>query len=234
MTEEGMPRYFPHMANPNFALRTFDWASVRRDFIEAEERPTWADLAAKYKCSDERLRRAAQDEGWATLRVAHLENQLKNGDAAVALLRAAKMDTAVISAVTNVSLNVIQKLEEIIGQLESKKSVNTRANTLNTVTFALGNVTKALKEVGVVGIPKALKAAGMEGSNGQWSASMVSALNVTVQNIVGQQAQPVARPAPLAAISAPSEGLTMPEPAEAEIVDAEPDEAERPTAESVL
>ena len=228
MTEEGMPRYFPHMANPNFALRTFDWASVRRDFIEAEERPTWADLAAKYKCSDERLRRAAQDEGWATLRVAHLENQLKNGDAAVALLRAAKMDTAVISAVTNVSLNVIQKLEEIIGQLESKKSVNTRANTLNTVTFALGNVTKALKEVGVVGIPKALKAAGMEGSNGQWSASMVSALNVTVQNIVGQQAQPVARPAPLAAISAPSEGLTMPEPAEAEIVGAEP------SAESVL
>jgi hypothetical protein len=118
--------------------------------------------------------------------------------------------------VTNVSQNVIQKLEEIIGQLESKKSVNTRANTLNTVTFALGNVTKALK------------AAGMEGSNGQWSASMVSALNVTVQNIVGQQAQPVARPAPLAAISAPSEGLTMPEPAEAEIVGAEP------SAESVL
>ena len=231
---QGVPDYFPFMANPNFATRTFDWASVRRDFIEAEERPTWAELAAKYKCSDERLRRAAQDEGWATLRVAHLEAQLKNGDAAVALLRAAKMDTAVIAAVTNVSLNVIQKLEEIIGQLETKKSVNTRANTLNTVTFALGNVTRALKEVGVVGIPKALKQAGMEGSNGQWSASMVSALNVTVQNIVGQQAQPVARPAPLAAISAPREGFTMPEPVEAELVGAEPDEAERPTAESVL
>ena len=51
---------------------------------------------------------------------------------------------------------------------------------------------------------------------------------MTVQNIVGQQAQPVARPAPLAAISAPSDGLTMPEPAEAEIVGAEP------SAESVL
>ena len=229
-----MRAYVGAMANPNFTLRTFDWVSVRRDFIEADERPTWAELAAKYKCSEDRLRRAAQDEGWATLRVAHLENQLKNGDAAVALLRAAKMDTAVIAAVTNVSLNVISKLEEIIGQLETKKSVNTRANTLNTVTFALGNVTKALKDVGVVGIPKALKQAGMEGSNGQWSASMVSALNVTVQNIVGQQAAPMAKPAPLAAISAPSEGLTMPEPAEAELVGAEPDEAERPTAESVL
>ena len=163
------------------------------------------------------------------MRAAHLEAQLKNGDAAVALLRAAKMDTAVISAVTNVSLNVIQKLEEIIAQLESKKSVNTRANTLNTVTFALGNVTRALKEVGVVGIPKALKQ-GMEGSNGQWSASMVSALNVTVQNIVGQQAQP----APLAAISAPREGFTMPEPVEAELAPVELDEAERFTAESVL
>ena len=200
------------MANPNFTLRAFDWASVRRDFIEADERPTWAELAAKYKCAEDRLRRASQDEGWATLRVAHLEAQLKNGDAAVALLRAAKMDTAVVSAVTNVSLNVIQKLEEIIGQLETKKSVNTRANTLNTVTFALGNITRALKEVGVVGIPKALKQAGMEGSNGQWSPAMVSALNVTVQNIVGQQAQPLARP------------VTV----EAEIVGAEP------SAESVL
>jgi hypothetical protein len=225
-----MRGYFGAMGNPNFIARAFDWVSVRRDFIEADERPTWGELAAKYKCAEDRLRRAAQEEGWATLRVAHLENQLKNGDAAMALLRAAKMDTAVVSAVTNVSLNVIQKLEEIIAQLESKKSVNTRANTLNTVTFALGNVTKALKEVGVVGIPKALKQAGMEGSNGQWSASMVSALNVTVQNIVGQQPQPVARPAPLAAIPAPSDGLTMPEPAEAELMESD---AER-SAESVL
>ena len=77
---------------------------------------------------------------------------------------------------------------------------------------------------------KALKQAGMEGSIGQWSASMVSALNVTVQNIVGQQAAPMAKPAPLAAISAPSEGLTMPEPAEAELVESD---AER-SAESVL
>jgi hypothetical protein len=222
------------MANPNFPLRTFDWPAIRKAFIDASERPSFSELAAQFKCTEDRIRKAAQEEGWATLRAAHLENQLKNGDAAMALLRAAKMDTTVVAAVTNVSLNVIQKLEEIIAQLESKKSVNTRANTLNTVTFALGNVTKALKEVGVVGIPKALKQAGMEGSNGQWSASMVSALNVTVQNIVGQQAAPMAKPAPLAAISAPSEGLTMPEPAEAELVDAEPDEAERPTAESVL
>lgn len=226
------------MANPNFPLRTFDWPAIRKAFIDASERPSFAELAAQFKCSEDRIRKAAQEEGWATLRAAHLEAQLKNGDAAMALLRAAKMDTAVVSAVTNVSLNVIQKLEEIIAQLESKKSVNTRANTLNTVTFALGNVTKALKEVGVVGIPKALKQAGLEGSNGQWSASMVSALNVTVQNIVGQQAspvaQPVAQPVPLAAISAPREGLTMPEPAEAEVVDADLDEAERPSAEAVL
>ena len=221
------------MKDPKYTLRTVDWPLARKLFIEASERPTFAEVAQKLNCTEERIRKAAQDEGWATLRAAHLEAQLKNGDAAVALLRAAKMDTAVISAVTNVSLNVIQKLEEIIAQLESKKSVNTRANTLNTVTFALGNVTRALKEVGVVGIPKALKQ-GMEGSNGQWSASMVSALNVTVQNIVGQQAQPVAQPAPLAAISAPREGFTMPEPVEAELAPVELDEAERFTAESVL
>lgn len=182
--------------------RNFDWVALRQAFITRPERATYADLSAEFQISEERIKRAASDEGWAALRAAHLEEQLRQGDAAVALLRAARMDHAVMGSFTNLALETVRKLQEIVDQIESKKSVNTRANTLNTVSFAMGNVARALKEVGVVGIPKALKeSAGME--NGRWNPQMLQALNVTVQNIVSTQD---ASKTPSKAVSGPLEG----------------------------
>jgi hypothetical protein len=166
--------------------RNFDWVALRQAFITRPERATYADLSAEFQISEERIKRAASDEGWAALRAAHLEEQLRQGDAAVALLRAARMDHAVMGSFTNLALETVRKLQEIVDQIETKQSVNTRANTLNTVSFAMGNVARALKEVGVVGIPKALKeSAGVAG--GRWNPQMLQALNVTVQNIVSTQ-----------------------------------------------
>ncbi|MEY4689150.1 MAG: hypothetical protein RIR76_3173 [Verrucomicrobiota bacterium] len=170
-------------------LRSFDWVPLRTAFITRPERATYAELAAEFRVPEDRIKRASSDEGWAALRAAHLEEQLKQGDAAVAILRAAKMDSAVMGSFTNLALETVRKLQEIVDQVESKKSVNTRANTLNTVSFAMGNVARALKEVGVVGIPKALKeSAGVDNGNGRWNPAMLQALNVTVQNIVSQEA----------------------------------------------
>lgn len=158
---------------------------LRQAFITRPERATYAELSGEFRIPEERLKRAAADEGWAMLRAAHLEAQLKQGDAAVALLRAAKMDSAIMASFTNLALETVRKLQEIVDQVESKKSVNTRANTLNTVTFAMGNIARALKEVGVVGIPKALKeSAGVDSGNGRWSPAMLASLNVTVQNLM--------------------------------------------------
>lgn len=169
--------------------RAFDWVTLRQAFITRPERATYAELSGEFGVPEERIKRAASDEGWAALRAAHLEDQLKQGDAAVAILRAAKMDSAVMGSFTNLALETVRKLQEIVDQIESKKSVNTRANTLNTVSFAMGNVARALKEVGVVGIPKALKeSAGVDNGNGRWNPAMLQALNVTVQNIVSQEA----------------------------------------------
>lgn len=165
--------------------RNFDWIALRQAFITRPERATYAELGTEFSISEDRIKRAAADEGWAVLRAAHLEEQLKQGDAAVAILRAAKMDSAITASFTNLALETVRKLQEIVDQVESKKSVNTRANTLNTVSFAMGNVARALKEVGVVGIPKALKeSAGVDSGNGRWNPQMLQALNVTVQNIV--------------------------------------------------
>ncbi len=132
------------------------------------------------------------------LRAAHLEAQLRQGDAAVALLRAAKMDSAIMASFTNLALETVRKLQEIVDQVESKKSVNTRANTLNTVSFAMGNIARALKEVGVVGIPKALKeSAGVDSGNGRWNPAMLQSLNITVANLM----QPSAAAASQEAVS---------------------------------
>jgi len=166
--------------------RNFDWVGLRQAFIERPERATYAELGREFHLSEDRIKRCACDEGWATLRAAHLDKQLRSGDAAVALMRAAQADSAVTHAVSNLALEVIQQLHEVVARAATvSKAENTRANTLNTVTFALKNLTGALKEVGIVGVPKALKeSAGVDSGNGRWNAGMLASLNVTVQNLM--------------------------------------------------
>lgn len=195
------------------------------------------DLAKEFGCSVARISRAMTDEGWAAMRAAHLEQALKTSDAAVALLRAAKADSAVVHAVSNLALEVIAQLHEITAKAATvSKAENTRANTLNTVTFALRNLTGALKEVGVVGIPKALKeSAGVDSGNGRWNPAMLQSLNVTVQNLVSTAA-PTAPAAPSASIPGPSDAeevsgdpLPLAAPAGA-VLDVPPVEAPEPVS----
>lgn len=180
--------------------REINWPALRKAFIERPERAAYAELGAEFNVSEVRIRRAACDEGWATLRAAHLEARLKEGDAAVAILQAAKVDGAVIRAFGDVALEVIRKVHEVVQQVESKKSVNTRANTLNTCSFTLSNLANALHRIGVVGLPKQLKDAAGE-ANGRWNPQMLTALNVTVQNLVGAQRGTQPDSAPSVAIS---------------------------------
>ena len=168
------------------APREFNWVGLRRAYIERAERATYAELGREFNISEDRVKRAAADEGWSVLRAGHLEAQLRSGDAAVALLRAAKADSAITHAVTNLALEVIQQLHEVVARAATaSKSENTTGNTLNTVTFALKNLTGALKEMGVVGVPKVLRdSAGVENGNGRWNPQMLASLNVTVQNLL--------------------------------------------------
>lgn len=207
-------------------VASVDWLAARKAFIERAERPTVTELAAEFGCTVERMNRANADEGWATLRAAHLEKQLRSGDAAVALMRAAQADSAVTHAVSNLALEVIQQLHEVVAKAATvAKAENTRANTLNTVTFALRNLTGALKEVGIVGVPKSLKeSAGVDSGNGRWNPAMLASLNVTVQNLMAPAPAVVvteAQPAPTAAILGGSErriGLDAPDLVQAEPV----------------
>jgi hypothetical protein len=219
-------------------VASVDWVALRRAFTERAERPLLGELATEFGVSVDRINRACGDEGWATLRAAHLEKQLRSGDAAVALMRAAQADTAVTHAVSNLALEVIQQLHEVVARAATvSKAENTRANTLNTVTFALKNLTGALKEVGIVGVPKSLKeSAGVDSGNGRWNPAMLQSLNVTVQNLMqpgavaaSQVLATEAQPAPTAAIPGLSAGRVGLDPSE--LVDVE---AERLVTDDVL
>jgi hypothetical protein len=211
-----------------------DWIALRKAFIERAERPLLAELSTEFGVSVDRISRACSDEGWATLRAAHLGERLKVADAGVALLQAAKADSAVTHAFTDVALEVVREVHGVVSRLGNKKlAENTRANTLNTCAFTLSNLANALARVGVVGLPKSLKeSAGVDSGNGRWNPAMLASLNVTVQNLM-QPAPAVvvteAQPAPTAAILRGSErriGL--------DATNLVPDDAVKVTADDVL
>jgi len=52
--------------------RTIDWPKVRETFVRRRERPTYAEIGAEFAISEDRVKRAACDEGWAALRAGYL------------------------------------------------------------------------------------------------------------------------------------------------------------------
>lgn len=182
-----------HLAPHRRKAEIIDWNAVRRAFIERPERPTLGELAAEFGVNPNRLERACRDDGWATMRATFAEERLKQSDAAMALLNAAKREGAVTRAFTDAALEVCAQVHTVVQDLSKKKMAEaTRANTLNSCAFTLSNLANALARVGVVGLPKALKdSAGVDSGNGKWNPAMLQALNVTVQNIMGAPQTPV-------------------------------------------
>lgn len=187
-------------------VASVDWVALREAFITRAERPLIEDLVREFGASEARIRRAMHDEGWPAMRAARLDEALRSSDAVKALLDAARTEGTVQRAVSNLALEVIGQLHEVSAQAgKGANAANTRANTLNTVTFALRNLAGALKDVGLIGLPRALKSqAGMADEQGRWNAGMLQSLNLTVQNIVSAPA-PAAAAAPSGPIPGPSD-----------------------------
>lgn len=178
-------------------IQSADWIAIRQAFIDRPERPTIPALALEFGVTESRVARAAVDGGWAALRAARMDEALRSSDAMKALLDAARTEGTIQRSINALALELISQLHDVAVEAgrAKGKAENTRANTLNTVTFALRNLTGALKEIGVVGMAKALKAGvGMSDEQGRWNPQMLQSLNVTVQNIMATS--PAAAPAP--------------------------------------
>lgn len=162
---------------------------VRCAFVERDAQPTYEELSVEFSMPCATVRKYAAQEGWPGMRSAHLDRKLAEADAKSVMLAVVRGDHVVSRKYLNLAIVTLDKLTLTVERLEDDKAASTNAQTINTCMFAAQNLAKALHEVGIVGISKTLNDAGKE-DNGRWDPKMLSQLNVTVQNIVGQTSAP--------------------------------------------
>ena len=155
---------------------------VRRTFIEAEERPTYEKLADEFSVPLNTIKNWAAEEGWQRMRMANLEMLAEKGDALGVLVRAAKIDRSLVDAAANNLLLAHERITQCLSDIDCKRAVSSRSQTINTLTFALLNLANTAKAAGLVGMPKGLGDEGKSG-NGQWNPQLLNQINVTVNTL---------------------------------------------------
>lgn len=180
------------MASPS---RQVDWQPLRDAFTKRSPRPTYQELSDEFTVPLSTIAVCAGEEAWTSLRAQYLEARLKEADAAGVLLEAIKIDRSLIRAVSDLALVALTRVKHEIERICDEKAVSTNMEALNTAGFAAANFTRALKDCGVIGLPKGM-AEGKE-ANGKWNPEMLQQINVTVQNLTAQAAQSDANAKPL-------------------------------------
>ncbi len=151
--------------------REFEWPKIRDAFINRPTRLTYEEIS---------------DEGWPVLRANRVTTALEAVNAGEQILTALKSSRAIVSAGENVGIIALQKITQLLEDVLNDKAqaVSTRANNLNTISFAISNVAKAMKDLGIVGFAKGLQDEGAP--NGKWKPELLQQINVTVQNLTKQ------------------------------------------------
>jgi hypothetical protein len=162
--------------------RFVDWAPVREAFVQRPTRPTYTELSTEFAIAQGVIGRTAADEGWPALRAQYLDGQLAKCDASAVLLEAVKVDRSLINQFTSVAISALSKLAQTIESIEDDRAPATKADALNTCSFAYVNLAKGLREVGVIGVSKSLDGAG-KGDNGRWNPGLLQQINVNISEL---------------------------------------------------
>ncbi len=162
--------------------RAVDWQPLRDAFIKRSPRPTYADLSEEFSVPLGTISVCASEEAWTSLRAQFLEAKLREADASSILLEAIKIDRTLIRAVSDLALVAFQAIKREVERLNEKtRAPGSNLGSLNTAGFAAANFTRALKDCGIIGLPKGI-GEGKE-ANGQWNPQMLQQINVTVQTL---------------------------------------------------
>lgn len=177
-----------------FAPKGYDWEKARKLFVESPTRPTYDEIAIEIGCAPGSVARLSGDEGWPALRAQHMEAQLVASDASAVLLAAVKADRTILTNFTSLALVMLAALARCVESVEDDKAPQTKAQALNTCSFAMKNTADALKAIGLIGISRTLDSGGKE-ANGRWDPAMLNQINVTVQNLQAAQTSGAVMPA---------------------------------------
>ncbi len=172
-----------------FTPKGIDWAGARKAFVERIPRPSYDDVADEFSCAISSLQRLSSEEGWPAQRAQFMERRLAEADVNQALLEVVSGDRAVQTRITSFVLVTLEKLTACVESIEDDKAPATKANVMNTCTFALANITASLKNMGMNGLAKGLDKAGKDAAKDGtgWTPNMMAQINLTVQNL-NQQA----------------------------------------------
>lgn len=182
--------------------RKIDWQPIREAFVKRPARPTYDELADEFQVARSTITSASSDEGWPILRAQYLETALTNSGAKEIIINALSCAKAIVDAAATFGLVMFQSLGEVVNDPKfAGNAPSTRAEVLNTCSFAAANTARAMRELGVVGFAKALNQGGKE-ANGQWNPEMLNQINVVVQNL---QTPPKAETPVAPAVELPSE-----------------------------
>jgi len=174
--------------------------TLRQSYIERETRPTYEELAEEFSIPLSTIKGYASSESWVAMRLAHQERLAEKSDALGIVLRATKIDQRVVEKFADAIISIIEKLTRTAQDIDDTRAPATRAQTINTLSFAVNNLANASKTLGIIGMPKELSGIGKE-DNGRWNPQLLSQINVTVQNLAAaaKAEQPTEKAAPAVA-----------------------------------
>ena len=162
-----------------------DWDSIRKAYVEAEERPTYAELSERFSAPLSTICNAAADQGCVMMRAARIQAELARAEIGQVLISAAKDESVITSHLRSV---VLVTLKDSLADLEAIRTSgkpSSRVGLRNTISFTVANLTQALKNMGVGALPKEIRErlAG-EPSGDNWKGAMRD-LNVMLKVDVG-------------------------------------------------
>jgi len=179
-----------------------NWSEIRNAYIEREIQPSLESLAAEFGPSMQKISRVSTAESWPLMRAARLEKLVDVAETSIALAHAVAGDRSIQSAAKTAALGILRGLVQLGEELgeeagsdgaePGKKKVGprVRAETLNSMSFALANVSKTMRDLGITGVATKLEGiaggksgAGKSGAGAGWSPSMLSQINLTVQTL---------------------------------------------------
>jgi hypothetical protein len=163
---------------------------LRNAFISRPVRPTYAELSSEFDVPLSTIGTWSSQEGWIAMRSAHWERKSLEGDALALVHEAAtRVNRPVIVALTNAILLIVQEVTACAQSVDPavQKSPTTRAQILNTCSFAINNIASACKSIGIVGLQKELKELGATREGG-WTPALQQQINLTIQNAVAAPA----------------------------------------------
>lgn len=163
-----------------------EWEKARKLFIESTPRPTYGELAALIGCAEGSLSRLSSEQGWPALRAQYMERRLAESDATGQIAQALSVDRTLVDGVSSVAIVSLSALSRTVEGIKDEQAASTKANVLNTCSFALKNIAESLKAVGLVGLSKRLEGAS-NGKDGQWDPKLYQQINLTVQTLASRQ-----------------------------------------------